>query len=154
MNYDDFTIKEVVHGTGLSKQRVHILIKTRDIPVHKDRNKFIVKWYDLLKAADNPSMLRFLKITLAKERNRLEEANQSLKKNAEIYQYGVANEYARILLQSRPELTTDELSVSDFSMDEASNFFKRLISGKYWKVEKNKEALGTTMTKKAPRPRG
>jgi len=150
MQYDDFTVKEIMQGTGLTKQRVHILIKSRGIPVHKDRNKFVIKWYDLLDTADNPSMLRFLKITLAKERARLDEAHHSLNKDIDFVQYGKASEYARLLLQGGLEPATHRVGVSDFSMDEASNFFKRLISGKYWKVEKNKEARDTIMTEKAP----
>jgi len=96
-----FTIKEITKGTGLSRQRVHVLIKSRDIPVHTEKNKLIIKWDDLLKMSDNAGMLSFLKVTLQKEKQKTDDGYKSLREQAK----GMM--YAYVLLMEK-ELPTPE----------------------------------------------
>jgi len=96
-----FTVKEVMDGTGLSRQRVHELIKSRRIPVLWDKNKYIIKWDYLLELADNAKMLKFLKMTLQKEKNKVEDGYRSLRDNAK----GMM--YAYVLMMEK-ELPTPE----------------------------------------------
>ncbi|MBA7620292.1 hypothetical protein ES703_27638 [subsurface metagenome] len=82
-----YTVKEVMDGTGLTRQRVHALIRSRDIPVHTDKNKFIIKWGDLLKMADNTSMLNFIRDALQKEKHKIDDGYKALRENAKGMMY-------------------------------------------------------------------
>lgn len=91
-----FTIKEIMDGTGLTRQRIHALIKSRDIPVHADKNKFIIKWDDLLNLANNASILKFLRVTLQKEKNKVDDGYRGLRENAKGMMYAY-----RLLLEKQ-----------------------------------------------------
>lgn len=84
---DTFTIKEITDGTGLTRQRIHALIKSRDIPAHTDKNKFIINWDNLLKMADNASMLSFIKVILDKEKQKIDDGYKVLRENAKGMMY-------------------------------------------------------------------
>jgi len=112
---DTFTIKEIMEGTGLTRQRVHALIKSRDIPVHTDKNKFIINWDDLLKMADNTSMLSFIKVILDKEKQKIDDGYRGLRGNAKGMMYAYV-----LLLES--ELPTPEGADLDWI-----RLFRRLI---------------------------
>ena len=133
---DTFTVKEIMDGTGLTRQRVHQLIKRWGIPVHTDKNKFVIYWDDLLKLSDNPSILRFLRVTLDKERRLLEKVHDYQEENNKAIQFAKAIEYAHILLKGQPELTpegqphyTKENREKWNLWDRASIFFSDLIAG-------------------------
>ena len=96
-----FTIREVMDGTGLTRQRIHHLIKSRDIPVVKANKHFLLRWQDLMNMADNPRILSFLRMTLGSERNQVEDGYRRLRENAK----GMM--YAYVLLIER-ELPTPE----------------------------------------------
>lgn len=98
---DTFTVKEIMEGTGLTRQRVHQLIKRRKIPVTRANKHFLLKWQDLVKIADNPTILGFLKSTLESEQKRTEDGYRRLRENAK----GMM--YAYVLLMER-ELPTPE----------------------------------------------
>ena len=98
---DTFTVKEIMDGTGLSRQRVHALIKSHKIPVIRDNKHFLLKWQNLLKIADNPTILGFLTATLENERKQAEDGYKRLRENAK----GMM--YAYVLLIEK-ELPTPE----------------------------------------------
>ena len=98
---DAFTVREIMDGTGLSRQRIHALIKSRGIPVTKVNKHFILKWQDLLKIADNPTILGFLSQTLESEKKKAKNGYRSLRENAK------AMMYAYVLLMEK-ELPTPE----------------------------------------------
>lgn len=104
---DVFTIKEIVDGTGLSRQRVHQLIKSRGIPVIRENNHFVLNWQDLLGLADNASILNFLKNTLESEKEKIDKAYENMRKNEKTMQFAKAIEYARILLDGEPDYSED-----------------------------------------------
>lgn len=104
---DVFTIKEIVDGTGLSRQRIHQLIKSRGIPVTREYNRFVLSWQDLLGLADNVSILNFLKATLDVEKEKIDKAYDNLRKNEKSVQFAKAIEYARILLDGEPDYSED-----------------------------------------------
>lgn len=130
-----FTVKEIMDGTGVSRQRVHALIKNRGIPVHTDKNKLIVKWDDLLKLSDNASIVQFLKVTLEKERQLLEKVHDYQEENNKVIRYAKAIEYAHILLEGLPAKTpegqplyTEENREKWNLWNKASIFFSDLIA--------------------------
>jgi|WetSurMetagenome_2_1015567.scaffolds.fasta_scaffold83527_3 hypothetical protein len=82
-----FTVKEIIDVTGLTRQRIHALIKSRKIQVTKENNLFLISWQDLLKMADNPTILGFLKSTLDSEKKQAEDGYQRLKENAKGLMY-------------------------------------------------------------------
>jgi len=98
---DLFTVKEIMDGTGLTRQRVHQLIKRWGVPVIRENKYFLLKWQDLLKIADNPTILGFLKGTLESEKRTVEDGYRALRENAK----GMM--YAYILLMEK-ELPTPE----------------------------------------------
>lgn len=104
---DIFTIKEIVDGTGLSRQRVHQLIKSRGIPVVRENNHFVLNWQDLLGLADNASILNFMKDTLESEKEKIDKAYENMRKNEKTVQFAKAIEYARILLDGEPDYSED-----------------------------------------------
>ena len=104
---DAFTIKEIVDGTGLSRQRIHQLIKSRGIPVTMEHNRFVLSWQDLLGLADNASILNFLKDALDEEKENIDKAYDNLAKNEKSVQFAKAIEYARILLDGEPDYSED-----------------------------------------------
>ena len=133
---DTFTVKEIMDGTGLTRQRVHQLIKSRRIPVIRENKHFLLKWQDLFKIADNATILNFLKATLEKERQLLEKVHDYQEENKKAIQYAKAIEYARILLEGYPAVTpegqplyTKENREEWNQWDKASIFFSDLIAG-------------------------
>jgi len=131
-----YTVREVMDGTGLTRQRVHELIKSRDIPVHMDKNKYIIKWDDLLKLADNASMLSFLRVTLKNEKQRADDGLMGLKDNAK----GMM--YAYVLLMEK-ELPTPEGEDLDWirQFRKAHRYWYSSVLGSYgchWALEADK----------------
>jgi len=76
---DKFTVKEIMDGTGLTRQRIHQIIKSHNIPVDTDQYRFSISWDDLLKLADNDTMLNFLRSTLQKEKQEIGDSYEDLK---------------------------------------------------------------------------
>ena len=124
---DAFTVKEIMDGTGLTRQRVHQLIKSRGIPVHTDRNKFVINWDGLLKLGDNASMLNFLKNTLRSEKKLLDKSYDNLKEDEKAIQFAKAIEYARILLEGDPGINSRD-SERWKRWFEAGSFFESLMA--------------------------
>lgn len=98
---DTFTIREIMDGTGLTRQRVHQLIKSRKIPVTRENKHLLLKWQDLMKTADNPTILGFLKSTLEREKRETDDGYRRFRENAK----GMM--YAYVLLMEE-ELPTPE----------------------------------------------
>jgi hypothetical protein len=123
-----FTIREVMDGTGLTRQRVHQLIKSRDIPVVKENKKrFLLIWDDLLKIADNTSVLNFLKGSLDNERKSLEAAYKDVKESEKAMQFAKAIDYARILVEGHPDINSrDNRRWTQWF--EAGSFFNNLMT--------------------------
>lgn len=140
---DTFTVKEIMDGTGLSRQRVHALIKSHKIPVIRDNKHFLLKWQDLLEIADNPTILGFLKGTLENERKQVEDGYKRLRENAK----GMM--YAYVLLMER-ELPTPEGEDLEWirlfrkayyywsEVDLRLNYHWSLYQDKYWFLDKEK----------------
>jgi putative cell wall-binding protein len=99
-----FTVREVMDGTGLTRQRVHQLIKSRGIPVIWKNKRILVKWLDLLNIADNPAILAFLRRTLLNERKLLEAAYKNLEESEKAIRFAKAIRYAMILAEGAPEV--------------------------------------------------
>lgn len=104
---DTFTVKEIMDGTGLTRQRVHQLIKRWGIPVTRENKYFLLKWQDLLRIADNATMLNFLKTTLEKERQFLEKVHDYQEENERAIHLGKAIEHTIILLEGEPDYSKD-----------------------------------------------
>ena len=98
-----FTVKDIVDGTGLTRQRVHQLLETRRIRLlrYKSSNRIFIEWQELLKLADNPVILDFLRHTLDSEKKNLERTNMNVRINA----FGM--QYAYVLLMEK-DLPTPE----------------------------------------------
>jgi len=132
---DAFTVREVMDGTGLTRQRVHQLIKSRDIPVIKANKHFLLKWQDLSKIADNPTILDFLRRTLEGEKRQVEDGYKRLRDNAK----GML--YAYVLLIEK-ELPTPEGTDFDWIrlFRKAYYYWWRLSgdSGCHWALEADK----------------
>ena len=124
---DVFTVKEIMDGTGLTRQRVHQLIKSRKIPVIRENKHFLLKWQDLLKIADNATMLNFLKDTLDRERRLLEKVYDYQEENKKAIQFAKAIEYARILLEGDPGINSRDSERWD-KWIKASLFFNSLTT--------------------------
>ena len=82
-----YTVKEIMDGTGLTRQRVHALIKSRHIKAKWDRNKLVIKWDDLLQLADNAKMLDFLRLSLKKEKMSVDDGYLGLREQAKGMMY-------------------------------------------------------------------
>lgn len=124
---DFFTVKEIMKGTGLSRQRIHTLIKSRNISVNQDKNKFIIKWNDVLLMADNASILNFLKDILENEKKEIDKAYENLKENEEVVKFAKAIEYAKILLEGDPGIDSSN-SEGWKKWIEAGVFFSDLMA--------------------------
>jgi len=98
---ETFSVKEIMEGTGLTRQRIHALIRSRKIPVVRENKHFLVKWQDLLRIADNPTILGFLESTLESEKKKVDNGYRGLRENAK------AMMYAYVLLLEK-ELPTPE----------------------------------------------
>lgn len=104
---DRFTVREVMDGTGLTRQRIHHLIRSRHIPIVKANKHLLLRWEDLMNMADNPRILSFLRMTLESERRQVEDSYRRLRENAK----GMMHAY--VLLIER-ELPTPEGSDLDW----------------------------------------
>jgi len=122
---DTFTVKEIMDGTGLSRQRVHALIKSRKIPVIKEKNYTLVKWLDLLYASDNPTLLTFFKRSLINERTALKAVYRETQEAEKAIRFAKAIRYALVLAEGAPSIDEkDEQRVRDFIS--ATTFFDSL----------------------------
>lgn len=95
-------------GTGLTRQRIHQIIKNRAVPVVKTNRWFLLKWADLVKLADNASILNFLKNTLDNERKLLEKAYEDMKENEKAIQFAKAIRYAMIVAEGAPAIDEED----------------------------------------------
>jgi len=124
---DTFTVKEIMDGTGLTRQRVHQLIKSRGIPVTRAKKRIFVKWLDLLYAADNPALLAFLHRTLLNDRVEVKAAYRNLQESEKAIRFAKAIRYALILAEGAPDIDErDEQRVKEFIS--ATTFFDNLSS--------------------------
>lgn len=123
---DTFTVKDIMEGTGLTRQRVHSLIKSRKIQATIENRRLILSWQDMLKIADNPTILSFLKATLESEKKSLDEAYQIIKENERNIQLAKAIEYARILVEGEPDFDAVEDRKRWRQWLEAGSFFSDL----------------------------
>jgi hypothetical protein len=124
---DIFTVKEIMGGTGLTRQRVHAIIKSRKIPVIRENKHFVLKWQDLLKIADNTTILDFLKRTLESEKKLVDKAYEHMKENEKAIQFARAIEYARILLEGDPGINSRD-SERWSQWFKAGSFFESLMA--------------------------
>ena len=124
---DIFTVKEIMDGTGLTRQRIHALIKSRKISVTIENRHFLLNWQDLLKIADNPTILDFLKRTLESEKKLLDKAYENMKENEKAIQFAKAIEYARILLEGDPGINSRD-SERWSQWFKAGSFFESLMA--------------------------
>ncbi len=146
---DTFTVKEIMDGTGLTRQRVHALIKSRKIPVTREDKHFLLKWQDLLNMTDNATMLNFLKTTLEKERQLLEKVHDYQEENEKTIQFARAIEYARILVEGEPEFNTPENKRRWRQWLEAGSFFGSLMA-----IRNPAEESGSEPVNKTPEQEG
>ena len=124
---DVFTLKEISEGTGLSRQRIHALIRRRKMPaIQRGHGKPVkVRWLDLLNIADNPSILAFLRRTLLNERKLLEAAYENLEESEKAIRFAKAIRYAMILAEGAPEIgDNDRERVNEWI--KATSFFDDL----------------------------
>jgi predicted DNA-binding protein YlxM (UPF0122 family) len=105
---DDFSIREVMDGTGLTRQRVHQLIRNRGVPVTRKNKRVLVKWLDLLNIADNPTILTFLRRTLLNERKLLEAAYENLEESEKAIRFAKAIRYAMIAAEGAPTIDDED----------------------------------------------
>jgi hypothetical protein len=131
-----FTVKEIMDGTGLTRQRVHQLIKRWGIPVIRENKHFLLKWQDLLSIADNPTILSFLKGTLESEKRTVEDGYRALRENAKGMMYAYI-----LLMESR--LPTPEAEDLDWIrlFRKAYSYWRCSVMGSYgchWALEADK----------------
>lgn len=130
-----FTIKEIMDGTGLTRQRIHQLIKSRDIPVIRGNKHFLLKWKSLLELADNPTILDFLKWTLDTEKRKAEDGYRALRESSK------AMMYAYVLLMEK-ELPTPEGTDFDWIrlFRKAHTYWYKMSNwyGLHWALEAEK----------------
>jgi len=130
-----FTIKELMDGTGLTRQRVHQLIKNRAVPVVKTDRWFLLKWQDLMKLADNPTILDFLRKTLESEKKQVEDAYRRLRENAK----GMM--YAYVLLIEKELPTAEGTDLDWIRLFRKASYYWGGIpggSGCHWALEADK----------------
>jgi hypothetical protein len=133
-----YTVKEIMDGTGLSRQRIHALIKSRKIPTIKEKKYVLVKWLDLLYAADNPTLLTFLHRTLLNDRTELKAAYKDLQEAEKAIRFAKAIRYALVLAEGAPTIDEkDEQRVNDFIS--ATIFFDSLSSFRNPALEEDNE---------------
>jgi len=116
-----FTVREIMDSTGLSRQRVHQLIKSRSIPVIRKKKHFILSWNDLLQIADNPTILNFLKSTLDKEKEKTESGYRSLKENAK----GIMYAYILMVEKAIPASESEDQEW-DKQIQQAYNYWRKM----------------------------
>ena len=124
---DLFTVREIMDGTGLSRQRVHQIIKSRGMPVVKIGKRSLVKWQSLIELSDNSTMLNFLRDTLDSEKRALDKAYEDMKEDVKAIQFAKAIEYARILLEGDPGIDSQD-SEAWRKWFEAGSFFEKLTA--------------------------
>ena len=132
---DLFTVKEIMDGTGLTRQRVHALIKSRKIPATRENKHFLLKWQDLLKIADNPTILGFLTATLENERKQAEDGYKRLRQNAK----GMM--YAYVLLIEKELPTPEGQDLDWISLFRKAHYYWGGIPGSdyaHWAMEEYK----------------
>ncbi len=135
---DTYTVKEIMDGTGLTRQRVHQLIKSRGIPVIRENKHFLVKWLDLLYAADNPTLLAFLKRTLLNERTEVKTAYRNLQEAEKAIRFAKAIRYALVLAEGAPTIDErDRQRIDEFIS--ATTFFDSLSSFRNPAIEEENE---------------
>lgn len=127
-----FTVKDIMDGTGLSRQRIHALIKSRKIPVIRDNKQFLLKWQDLLKVANNPTILDFLKRNLENEKQQVDVSYKALREDAQ----GMM--YAYILLMEKEFPTTEGKDLEWIKKFRKAYFYWWQMSGesgRHWSLE-------------------
>ena len=134
-----FTVKDVMDGTGLTRQRIHQLVKGWGIAVRKERNRFLLTWNDLVSMAENPNVLRFLRDILCSEREAIQRAHQELEQDQRAMKFARAIMHARALVEGHPDINArwDE---GWEEWDKACSFFDRLTHIRNPAIEeRNKE---------------
>ena len=132
---ETFTVKEIMDGTGLTRQRVHALIQSRGIPILKEKNYILVKWNDLLQMADNPSILGFLTRTLKTEKKQTENSILSLKGKTSLMMYA-----SMLLMESELPTPEDDESFDTNEFYKAYHCWENIISDlrNHWALSKSK----------------
>ena len=124
---ETYTVKEIMDGTGLTRQRVHALIQSRKIPTIKEKNHILVKWFDLLNAADNHTLLTFLRRTLMNDWTELKAAYRDFHEAEKAIRFAKALRYALVLAEGAISFDErDEDRINDFIS--AMTFFQDLSS--------------------------
>jgi len=120
-----FKIREVMDGTGLTRQRIHRLVKGWGIPVRKKSNRHLLTWDDLVSMADNPAVLHFLRDILGCEWKAIQRAHQELEQDQRAIKFARAIMHARALVEGHPDINArwDE---GWEEWDKACSFFDRL----------------------------
>ncbi len=132
---DNFTVKEIMEGTGLTRQRVHAIIKKRGIPVQSENKHFLLKWQDLMSMADNPTILGFLRSTLEKEKVNFDDGCKALRKKA------IGMMYAYVLLMERELPTPEGKDLDWIRLFRKAYFYWHGMGGWYglhWSLEADK----------------
>lgn len=133
-----FTVKEVMDGTGLTRQRVHQLVKGWGIEVRKKNNRLLLTWNDLVSMADNPTVLRFLIDTLRSEWKKIEKAYQELEQDEKAIKFARAIIYARALVEGHPDIN-DRWNEGWEEWHKAVSFFDQLTYIKNPALEEDNE---------------
>lgn len=133
-----FTIREVMDGTGLTRQRIHQLVKGWGIQARKKNNRFLLTWNDLVSMADNPTILRFLRDILHSEWKAIQRAYQELEQDQRAIKFARAIMHARALIEGHPDINArwDE---GWEEWDKACSFFDQLTHIKDPAVEEHKK---------------
>ena len=99
-----FTVREVMDGTGLTRQRVHQLVKGWGIEVRKKNNRLLLTWNDLVNMADNPTILHFLRDFLRYEWKGIRRASQELEQDERAIKFARAIMHAQALVEGQPDI--------------------------------------------------
>ena len=91
-------------GTGLTRQRVHQLIKARGMSVRKNGNRFLLAWNDLVDMADNPAILHYLRNFLRYEWKGIKRAYEELEQDERAIKFARAIMHAQALVEGQPDI--------------------------------------------------
>jgi hypothetical protein len=122
---EEFTIREIMDGTGLTRQRVHQLIKGHGIQVRKKGNRFLLTWNDLVNMADSPTILHYLRDFLRYEWKGIKRAYEELQQDERAIKFARAIMHARALVEGHPDISA-RYDEGWEEWDKAVSFFSNL----------------------------
>ena len=135
---EEFTVKEIMKATGLTRQRVHQLIKARGIQVRKKGNRFLLTWNDLVNMADSPTILHYLRDFLRYEWKGIKRAYEELQQDERAIKFARAIMHARALVEGHPDINARHDEGWE-EWDKAVSFFSNLSTMRNPAMEEHNE---------------